>query len=75
MLRSPDVFDVWFDSAVASWATLRFPSHEEEFGEWWPRISSPRGTTDTRLVLPSWGLQWYHLAGRPTRAFSCMASP
>jgi len=25
MKRSPDVFDVWFDSAVASWATLHFP--------------------------------------------------
>ncbi len=48
MLRSPDVFDVWFDSAVASWATLRFPSHEEEFGEWWPADFITEGHDQTR---------------------------
>ena len=48
MVRSPDVFDVWFDSAVASWATLRFPSHEEEFNEWWPADFITEGHDQTR---------------------------
>jgi len=48
MRRSPDVFDVWFDSAVASWATLRFPSHEEEFNEWWPADFITEGHDQTR---------------------------
>ena len=48
MLRSPDVFDVWFDSAVASWATLRFPSHEEEFSDWWPADFITEGHDQTR---------------------------
>jgi isoleucyl-tRNA synthetase len=48
MVRSPDVFDVWFDSAVASWATLRFPSHEEEFRDWWPADFITEGHDQTR---------------------------
>ena len=48
MKRSPDVFDVWFDSAVASWATLRFPSHEEDFNEWWPADFITEGHDQTR---------------------------
>ena len=48
MMRSPDVFDVWFDSAVASWATLRFPSHEEEFADWWPADFITEGHDQTR---------------------------
>ncbi|MCX6673916.1 MAG: isoleucine--tRNA ligase, partial [Methanothrix sp.] len=48
MKRSPDVFDVWFDSAVASWATLRFPSHEEEFRDWWPADFITEGHDQTR---------------------------
>ena len=48
MKRSPDVFDVWFDSAVASWATLRYPSHEEEFNEWWPADFITEGHDQTR---------------------------
>lgn len=48
MKRSPDVFDVWFDSAVASWATLRFPSHREEFEDWWPADFITEGHDQTR---------------------------
>jgi len=48
MYRVPDVFDVWFDSAVASWATLRFPSHEEEWKEWWPADFITEGHDQTR---------------------------
>ncbi|MGA9098449.1 MAG: isoleucine--tRNA ligase [Methanotrichaceae archaeon] len=48
MLRSPDVFDVWFDSAVASWATLRFPGDQKAFDEWWPADFITEGHDQTR---------------------------
>jgi isoleucyl-tRNA synthetase len=48
MLRSPDVFDVWFDSAVASWATLRFPGNEQQFDLWWPADFITEGHDQTR---------------------------
>lgn len=31
MQRVPDVLDVWLDSGVAPWATLKYPSHEQPF--------------------------------------------
>jgi isoleucyl-tRNA synthetase len=34
--RVPDVFDVWLDSAVASWGTLGYPSEESDFADLWP---------------------------------------
>ena len=34
--RVPDVFDVWFDSSVASLGTLGFPSETADFEELWP---------------------------------------
>ncbi len=36
MRRIPDILDVWFDSGVASWASLGYPQHTEVFDEWWP---------------------------------------
>ncbi len=36
MQRVPDVLDVWFDSAVASWASLGYPRRSEDFQEEWP---------------------------------------
>ncbi|MDD1772526.1 MAG: isoleucine--tRNA ligase [Methanomassiliicoccales archaeon] len=36
MSRIPDVLDVWFDSAVASWAQLGFPKKREAFERLWP---------------------------------------
>lgn len=36
MTRVPDVLDVWFDSAVASWASLGYPSKTDLFETWWP---------------------------------------
>ncbi|MBN2109949.1 MAG: isoleucine--tRNA ligase [Methanosarcinaceae archaeon] len=48
MLRIEDVFDVWFDSAVASWATLRFPQKKEEFDKWWPADFITEGQDQTR---------------------------
>ncbi|KGK98787.1 isoleucyl-tRNA synthetase [Methanococcoides methylutens] len=48
MKRVEDVFDVWFDSAVASWATLRFPQTKEQFDEWWPADFITEGHDQTR---------------------------
>jgi isoleucyl-tRNA synthetase len=48
MKRSPDVFDVWFDSAVASWATLHFPRSQKDFDEWWPADFITEGHDQTR---------------------------
>ncbi len=48
MSRVPDVFDVWFDSAVASWATLNYPRDEKTFKEWWPADFITEGHDQTR---------------------------
>ncbi|MCZ7396913.1 MAG: isoleucine--tRNA ligase [Candidatus Methanoperedens sp.] len=48
MNRVPDVFDVWFDSAVASWATLKFPREEKAFNELWPADFITEGHDQTR---------------------------
>ncbi len=47
-MRIEDVFDVWFDSAVASWATLTFPQTREKFDEWWPADFITEGHDQTR---------------------------
>ncbi|TDA35258.1 MAG: isoleucine--tRNA ligase [Hadesarchaea archaeon] len=36
MERVPDVLDVWFDSSIASWASLGFPQQKEAFERLWP---------------------------------------
>ncbi|MFA5487286.1 MAG: class I tRNA ligase family protein, partial [Candidatus Methanomethylophilaceae archaeon] len=36
MHRVQDVLDVWFDSGVAGWADLGWPSDKEQFEKWWP---------------------------------------
>ncbi len=48
MKRVPDVFDVWFDSGVASWATLKFPRVKEEFERLWPADFITEGHDQTR---------------------------
>lgn len=48
MRRIPDVFDVWFDSAVASWATLNYPRDEDQIREWWPADFITEGHDQTR---------------------------
>lgn len=48
MRRVPDVFDVWFDSAVASWATLNYPRDQEQIKEWWPADFITEGHDQTR---------------------------
>lgn len=48
MTRVSDVFDVWFDSAVASWAALNFPRDNQQFEKWWPADFITEGHDQTR---------------------------
>jgi len=48
MHRVPDVFDVWFDSGVASWGTLRYPRFGDEFERLWPADFITEGHDQTR---------------------------
>jgi len=48
MRRVPDILDVWFDSGVASWASLGYPAREEEFRRWWPMDWIVEGPDQTR---------------------------
>ncbi len=50
MYRVKDVFDVWFDSGVASWGTLKYPYEmdEERFKELWPADFITEGHDQTR---------------------------
>ncbi|MDR2943661.1 MAG: isoleucine--tRNA ligase [Methanosarcinales archaeon] len=48
MVRTKDVFDVWFDSAVASFATLGFPGKTEKFEKMWPADFITEGHDQTR---------------------------
>jgi isoleucyl-tRNA synthetase len=36
MKRVKDVLDVWFDSGIASWASLGYPRNKKAFEELWP---------------------------------------
>jgi isoleucyl-tRNA synthetase len=63
MGRVEDIFDVWFDSAVASWATLGFPAEKEAFGKYWPADFITEGQDQTR----GW---FYSQLGAATIAFS-----
>jgi isoleucyl-tRNA synthetase len=47
MSRVPDVLDVWFDSGVAAWASLGYPSRVEEF-KWYPADLIAEGHDQTR---------------------------
>ncbi|MDD1675432.1 MAG: class I tRNA ligase family protein, partial [Methanomicrobiales archaeon] len=48
MHRVEDIFDVWFDSAVASWATLHFPGETDAFDRYWPADFITEGQDQTR---------------------------
>ncbi len=48
MRRVEDIFDVWFDSAVASWATLGFPARKDGFERLWPADFIAEGQDQTR---------------------------
>jgi isoleucyl-tRNA synthetase len=62
MKRVEDIFDVWFDSAVASWATLGFPGKTKEFETLWPADFITEGQDQTR----GW---FYSQLGASTIAF------
>ncbi|MCX6696965.1 MAG: isoleucine--tRNA ligase [Methanoregula sp.] len=62
MKRVEDIFDVWFDSAVASWATLGFPGKTSEFDALWPADFITEGQDQTR----GW---FYSQLGASTIAF------
>jgi len=48
MRRVEDVFDVWFDSGVASWGTLSYPYEKEKFEKLWPADFITEGHDQTR---------------------------
>ncbi|WP_456478393.1 isoleucine--tRNA ligase [Geoglobus ahangari] len=48
MRRVEDVFDVWFDSGVASWGTLNYPYEKEQFEKLWPADFITEGHDQTR---------------------------
>lgn len=48
MRRVEDIFDVWFDSAMASWATVGFPGKTEDFERLWPADFITEGQDQTR---------------------------
>ena len=62
MKRVEDIFDVWFDSAVASWATLGFPNKTKDFENLWPADFITEGQDQTR----GW---FYSQLGASTIAF------
>lgn len=62
MKRVEDIFDVWFDSAVASWATLGFPNKTQDFESLWPADFIAEGQDQTR----GW---FYSQLGASTIAF------
>jgi isoleucyl-tRNA synthetase len=63
MNRVSDIFDVWFDSAVASWATLGFPRNPSAFEQHWPADFITEGQDQTR----GW---FYSQLGASTIAFN-----
>jgi isoleucyl-tRNA synthetase len=48
MDRVEDVLDVWFDSAVASWASLGYPEDQRAFDDWFPCDFIIEGLDQTR---------------------------
>lgn len=46
--RVSSVFDVWFDSGVASWASLGYPQETKSFKRFWPADLNIEGTDQFR---------------------------
>jgi isoleucyl-tRNA synthetase len=63
MNRVEDIFDVWFDSAMASWATIGFPGKTEAYEKLWPADFITEGQDQTR----GW---FYSQLGASTIAFN-----
>lgn len=50
MQREKEVFDVWFDSAVCSWASLNYPKENKLFKKIWP----PQINIEARDQIRGW---------------------
>lgn len=56
MKRIPDVLDVWFDSGLASWASIGYPANTKLFDSMWPcdlQIEGPdqiRGWWNSQII-------------------------
>ncbi len=48
MRRVPDVFDVWFDSGITTWAVLGYPRNRELFERYWPADLEVEGVDQIR---------------------------
>lgn len=48
MSRVPDVLDVWFDSGLASWASLGYPKNKALFKKVWPSEFQTEGPDQIR---------------------------
>ncbi|MEM7819960.1 MAG: isoleucine--tRNA ligase, partial [Candidatus Aenigmatarchaeota archaeon] len=48
MKRIPDVLDVWFDSGLASWASLGYPKTKDLFNKLWPADLNIEGSDQIR---------------------------
>ena len=48
MKRIPDVLDVWFDSGLASWASLGYPNKKDLFAKLWPSDFQTEGPDQIR---------------------------
>lgn len=46
--RIPEVFDVWFDSGIASWASIGYPQNKEKFNNFWPPDINIEGSDQIR---------------------------
>ncbi len=46
--RIKEVFDVWFDSGVASWASLGYPNKKQKFDDFWPPDINIEGSDQIR---------------------------
>jgi isoleucyl-tRNA synthetase len=46
--RIPEVFDVWYDSAIASWASIGYPHNKEKFEQFWPPNLNIEGSDQIR---------------------------
>ncbi|UCD02628.1 MAG: isoleucine--tRNA ligase [Candidatus Aenigmatarchaeota archaeon] len=48
MNRVPDVLDVWFDSGVATWASIGYPREKQLFAKMWPSTFQTEGPDQFR---------------------------
>ena len=48
MKRIKDVLDVWFDSGIASWASIGYPKKKDEFERLWPSDFQTEGPDQLR---------------------------